>query len=184
MAVSSDDVLDAVTVLLSRDASATTGDIARAAGVSRATLGRLFADRDAMVRALLERCVARVVGAIDRALEVHDRGTPLLTALVEEVLPEAQAFVFLAAQPAAYGDDADRIYDRIAQRLELVMRDAQRDGTLRNDLPAAWLADVVQATTLAGAESLRLGRIAARDAPALVIETLQRGIGTQRALPG
>lgn len=177
MPTTREQVLDAVAGLLARDASATTGDIAEAAGISRATLNRLFTDRDELVRALLERCVRHVVGAVDRAEERYADGAPLISALAEEVLPEAAAFAFLAVQPAAYGEDADRIYDGIAQRLDKLVLDAQRDGALRADLPAAWISDVVQVMALAGSESLRVGRIAARDATALVVAVLQNGIG-------
>jgi TetR/AcrR family transcriptional regulator, mexCD-oprJ operon repressor len=175
--ITRDAVLDAVTPLLARDASASTGSIARAAGISRATLGRLFPDRDAVVRALLQRCVERVVSALDRGAERARAGEPLVPALVAEVLPEAQAFAFLATQPAAHGDEADRIYDGIVQRLDAMVLDAQRAGRLRTDLPARWVSDVLHVLAVAGAESLRLGRIPARDVVALVTEAALHGVG-------
>ncbi|HXV94268.1 MAG TPA: TetR/AcrR family transcriptional regulator [Pseudonocardia sp.] len=181
MATTREEVLDAVTGLLSHDASATTTEIARAAGVSRATLGRLFADRDELVRALLQRCVQRVVRAVDRAVERHGSGEALVPVLVEEVFPEALAFAFLAAQPAVYGEEADRIYDSISRRLDALVRDAQRAGDLRDDLPATWISDVLHILPVGGAESLRLGRIAAREATALVTEALLNGIGPREA---
>lgn len=172
-----EDVLDAVTPLLARDASASTTAIARTAGISRATLNRHFADRDALVRALLERCVERVVSALDRGAARAAAGEPLVASLVEEVLPEAQAFVFLTAQPASYTEEADRIYEGITQRLDAMVADAQSAGRLRADLPPRWISDVLHVLAAAGAESLRLGRIAARDAVALVTEAALHGVG-------
>lgn len=177
MPTTPDAVLDAVTPLLATDASASTAAIARAAGISRATLNRLFTDRDTLVRALLERCVDRVVRALDRGAERAAAGEPLVPALLEEVLPEAQAFAFLAAQPAAYTEEADRIYEGIVRRLDDMVVEAQRDGTLRADLPARWISDVLHVMAIGGAESLRLGRIAARDAVALVTEAVLHGVG-------
>jgi len=175
-----DDVLDAVTPLLARDASASTAAVARAAGISRATLHRHFSDRDALVRALLERCVHRVVSALDRGADRARAGEPLVAALVEEVLPEAQAFVFLGAQPATYTEEAERIYEGVSRRLDAMVADAQRAGQLRADLPARWISDVLHVLAAAGAESLRQGRIAGRDAVALVTEAALHGVGPRR----
>jgi AcrR family transcriptional regulator len=170
-------VLDAVTPLLARDASASTTAIAHAAGISRATLNRHFSDRDALVRALLARCVDRVVSALDRGADRARAGEPLVAALVEEVLPEAQAFLFLSAQPATYSEESDRIYEGITRRLDAMVADAQRAGQLRADLPARWISDVLHILPAVGAESLRQGRIAARDAVALVTEAALHGVG-------
>ena len=183
MRTTADAVLDAVTPLLARDASASTTAIARTAGISRATLHRLFPDRDALVRALLERCVQRVVSALDRAAERAGAGDRLVPALVDEVLPEAQAFTFLAAQPAVHTAEADRIFEGIALRLDDMVREAQRTGQLRADLPFRWVSDVLQVMAVGGAESLRLGRIAARDAAALVTEAALHGVGPRRPPP-
>jgi TetR/AcrR family transcriptional regulator, mexCD-oprJ operon repressor len=173
---SAEGVLDAVTTLLARDASASTAEIARAAGISRATLHRLFADRDTLVRALLERCVERVVSALDRAAERARAGDPLVEALVDETLPEAQAFAFLGVQPAVHTPEADLVYEGVARRLDDLVREAQQAGQLRADLPVRWMSDVLHVLAIGGAESLRLGRIAARDAVALVTEAALHGL--------
>lgn len=183
MRTTAGDVLDAVTPLLARDASASTTAIARAAGISRATLHRLFPDRDALVRALLERCVQRVVSALDRADERARGGDPLVPALIDEVLPEAQAFAFLTAEPAMHVPEIDRIYEGVALRLDGMVRDAQQAGQLRADLPARWVSDVLQVLTIGGVESLRLGRIAARDVAALVTEAALHGVAPRRPPP-
>jgi hypothetical protein len=124
--------------------------------------------------------VDRVVSALDRGADRARAGEPLVAALVDEVLPEAQAFLFLSAQPAVCSEEADRIYEGITRRLDEMVADAQRTGQLRADLPARWISDVLHVLPAVGAESLRQGRIAARDAVAFVTEAALHGVGPRR----
>lgn len=74
MALDRERVLKEAAALLTRRASTPMDEIARAAGISRATLHRHFAGRDALIRALEEHGIAQFVQAMDAAR--LEEGTP------------------------------------------------------------------------------------------------------------
>src|SRR3954464_11878229 len=65
MAVDRDHVLRSAAALLTRKSTATMDAVAKAAGISRATLHRHFAGRDALVRALESLGIAECEAALD-----------------------------------------------------------------------------------------------------------------------
>lgn len=76
MTVDRDHVLRTAAALLSRKATSTMDEVARAAGIGRATLHRHFAGRDALVRALEQLGIQEFEAALDRArLDEGARGT-------------------------------------------------------------------------------------------------------------
>ena len=68
MALDRDHVLRSAAALLTRRSTATMDEVAKAAGISRATLHRHFAGRDALVRALEALGIAEHTLASVRAL--------------------------------------------------------------------------------------------------------------------
>jgi len=86
-------ILDAAERLLQRSPSAAVADIAAAAGISRSTLYRHFADRRQMVEAIAARPAGRSPGATDGALPSghlgRDRPVVLDAIQVFDVVPPA-----------------------------------------------------------------------------------------------
>ncbi|WP_158621366.1 TetR/AcrR family transcriptional regulator [Streptomyces triticirhizae] len=60
-------ILDAAIEVLAADGSASLGDIARAAQVGRSTLHRYFADRSALIHALVRDCAEATLRAVEEA---------------------------------------------------------------------------------------------------------------------
>lgn len=67
MSVDREDVLRSAAALLTRRATATMDEVAKAAGISRATLHRHFAGRDALIRALEDLGLREFEAALDEA---------------------------------------------------------------------------------------------------------------------
>ncbi|WP_031089137.1 TetR/AcrR family transcriptional regulator, partial [Streptomyces sp. NRRL WC-3549] len=67
MTLDREQVLRSAASLLSRRATATMDDVARAAGIGRATLHRHFAGRDALVKALENLGIQEFEAALDAA---------------------------------------------------------------------------------------------------------------------
>lgn len=131
-----DRILEAGATLLAVDSEASLGDIARAAGVSRATIYRHFTDVDALRAALLEE--AEEVG---RSL-LRERLPPMLgaqsaptadelMALFREALPiEHRWTKLMASEP---GPDKEFI-DAFAPVARALVRRGQTRGDFRTDL--------------------------------------------------
>ncbi|NEC93219.1 TetR/AcrR family transcriptional regulator, partial [Streptomyces sp. SID12501] len=98
MAMDRDQVLRSAAALLSRKSTATMDEVARAAGIGRATLHRHFAGRDALVRALEELGIHAFEVAFDNARLDEGTAVDALRRLVAEAEPNAQLLAFLVTE--------------------------------------------------------------------------------------
>src|SRR5881392_2096674 len=94
MTVDRAQVLHSAAALLTRRSTATMDEVARAAGISRATLHRQFAGRDALVRALEELGIAACESALDRARLDEGPAADAWRRLIREVEPSAPRLAF------------------------------------------------------------------------------------------
>src|SRR5919197_2386219 len=89
MAVDRDHVLRTAAALLTRKSTATMDEVAKTAGISRATLHRQFAGRDALVRALESLGIDSCEAALDAARLDEGPAGDAVRRLVREIQPAA-----------------------------------------------------------------------------------------------
>lgn len=174
-------LLDAATVVLSKDNSASLSDVAAVAGVGRTTLHRYFPTREGLIRALVEDALDRVADAIAAA---HPDDGPVLDALqrvTDTVVPLGPSLAFLHAEPAAYNapELMRRWYDAL-QPVSAAVERGQRDGSIRSDVPAKWIVDAYAGAILTAWDTADEGRIWLQDAPRLIMATVVYGIASQK----
>lgn len=139
-----------------RSAEPTMAAVAAAAGVARITLYRHFADRDALRRAALVRALDDAREQLRAVIETPQPIEDALTAIVRDNIVRARQVQVLTSGH----DFRDRRLD--SHWLDWVrpfvefLRSAQRRGELRDDLPAAWLADLLFWSLQAAAVGLTL----------------------------
>ncbi|MDO9356068.1 MAG: TetR family transcriptional regulator [Solirubrobacteraceae bacterium] len=144
-----DRILDAAALAFARDSAATLASIADAAGLSRATAYRHFADVDAVHAALLEE--AQQVGRdlIQHQLpEMFEDGMPVLET-IERVLRSAIPLqhrwtVAISNEPVA---DAGLI-DTFSSFAQAFLRRGQLSGELRDDLDLEVVAEALVSLAL------------------------------------
>jgi AcrR family transcriptional regulator len=173
-------VLAAAMRVLAANPGASMAEIAAAAGISRASLHRLFPGRQALVDAIGALATQRVWAAIDAVQQADDGSVPAgLGRLTEAIVPLVHEFAFLSRQ--AYPDPADASLDGQRRAIESAIvqlfRRGQADGTLRTDLPPAWLLHAYRGLLFGVATAALGGEIAPRDASRLVLTTFLRGAG-------
>lgn len=154
---------------LSRRPAATMAEIADVAGVSRSTLHRYFADRDALVAAIDAEVDAAYLAAIDAARIDEGSGIDALERLLGEMLDQIEAFAWWMRSPE--DDDGD---DTEGDRrvVELLHR-GQRDGTIDTRLDADWiLMSVWSALWAVHQEMSRSSRLRPRELRELCLFTL------------
>ncbi len=181
MRIERDAVLEAATQRLARNPRASTGEIAAAAGISRATLHRLFPSRDDLVEAIGLLAVDRIDAAF-AAARLDDGPVPeALMRLVEAVLPAVHQFAFLIGEAQIVSNATLLERDQVLQlELERALRRGQEEGSIRYDLPVAWLAYALSGLLLGAEEASRRGAIAPRDTARLIVQTFLQGAGVQR----
>lgn len=176
MSVDRDQVLRSAAALLTRKGSATMDEVARAAGISRATLHRHFAGRDALVRALEELGIQECEGALDAARLGDDSAEEALRRLVKEIQPAAGLLAFLVTENQLFEDDAQHEgWSRLDDNIGALFRRGQESGEFRIDLSPVWLTEALYGLIGAGAWAVLDGRVAAKDFTHMIAELLIGG---------
>ncbi|GAA4311590.1 AcrR family transcriptional regulator [Actinomadura luteofluorescens] len=171
-----DQVLRAAADLLARKSTATTEEVARAAGISRATLNRHFPGRDALIRALEDFGIAEVKAALDAARLEEGTAEGAVRRLVRAIEPCAGLLAFLYSENQLFeGEDQNEGWSLIDERLTDLFRRGQESGVFRIDLSAAWLAEALYGLLAAGGWAVIEGRVARNDIAHMIVELLLGG---------
>ncbi|MCL7429220.1 TetR/AcrR family transcriptional regulator [Streptomyces sp. NPDC057798] len=176
MAVDRDHVLRSAAALLTRKSTSTMDEVAKAAGISRATLHRLFAGRDALVRALEALGIAECEAALDAARLDEGPASDAVRRLVREMEPAAGLLAFLYTENQLFeGDGQHEGWARLDVRIAGLFRRGQQQGEFRIDLTPAWLTEALYGLTASGAWAVQEGRVAANDFTHMITELLLGG---------
>ncbi|WP_405896898.1 TetR/AcrR family transcriptional regulator [Streptomyces sp. NBC_00727] len=176
MTLDREQVLRSAAALLTRKSTATMDEVARAAGIGRATLHRHFAGRDALVRALEELGIQEFEAALDSAAMDEGTSEEALRRFVVAVEPGAGLLSFLVTENQLFeGDDQNAGWDRLDARVAAFFRRGQERGEFRIDLTPAWLTEALYGLIGSGAWAVQAGRVAARDFPYMIVELLLGG---------
>ncbi|MBG0817793.1 TetR/AcrR family transcriptional regulator [Planomonospora sp. ID82291] len=176
MSFDRDHVLHAAAELLTRKATATMEEVARSAGISRATLNRHFAGRDALVRALEELGIAECEAALEAARIEDGAAAGAVRRLICEIQPCAGLLAFLYSENQLFeGEKQNAGWFRIEERLTGLFRRGQENGEFRIDLSATWLAEALYGLLAAGSWAVIEGRVARNDFTHMIAELLLGG---------
>lgn len=171
-----DDLLRAAADYLGRRPNATQDEIAAAVGVSRATLHRHFSGRVALMAALEELAIAEM-GTVIAAARLHEgSAAEALCRLVTACEPVSPYLALLYSQSQEDPTACLEVWEEIDGRITDLFLRGQRDGEFRPDLPAAWLTEAFYSLVAATDWSIRVGRVAARDASRIITDLLLNGV--------
>jgi TetR/AcrR family transcriptional repressor of mexCD-oprJ operon len=176
MAVDREHVLRSAAALLTRRSTATMDEVAKAAGISRATLHRQFAGRDALVRALEELGIRECEKAMDAARLDEGSASDAVRRLVKEIEPAAGLLAFLYTENQLFeGDTQHEGWSRLDVRIADLFRRGQESGEFRIDLTPAWLTEALYGLIGSGAWAVMDGRVAGKDFTFMIVELLLGG---------
>jgi AcrR family transcriptional regulator len=168
-------ILDAAVDALAGDAEASMAEIARRAGVVRATIYVHFPTREALLEAVTHRALAEITQVIEAA-EPH-RGDPAdalarVVAASWRTLGRYHALVAINTHRHGHDELRER-HSSLLGALEPLIERGQADGSFRADVPAAWHLSMLMALMHAASGELGAGRVNDADAaPALVASIL------------
>ncbi len=176
MAVDRDHVLRSAASLLTRKSTSTMDEVAKAAGISRATLHRLFAGRDALVRALEALGIEECEAALDAARLDEGSASDAVRRLVHAIEPAAGLLAFLYTENQLFeGEAQNEGWARLDARIAALFRRGQQSGEFRIDLTPAWLTEALYGLVASGAWAVQEGRVAANDFTHMIAELLLGG---------
>ena len=172
-------ILAAALAALAGDPDASMAEIARRAGVVRATIYAHFPTRESLLDAVMEHATAQVAQAI-RAAE-PERGEPV-EALERVLLATWQQ---LSQFHSVLGINISRLSTTELHRRHLPMTTqfvplierGQAAGVFRRDASAAWLIAVIRAIVHTASTELQAGRISQADVERTMLTTALAAVG-------
>ncbi|MFJ5101251.1 TetR/AcrR family transcriptional regulator [Streptomyces sp. NPDC088554] len=176
MTVDREQVLRTAAALLTRRPTATMDEVARAAGIGRATLHRHFAGREVLVRALEQLCIQKLEAALETARLDEGEADEALRRLVASVEPAAGLLGFLFTESQLFEGEVSAGWERMDARIAALFRRGQEEGAFRIDLSPAWLTDALYGLVSSGAWAIHDGRVAPKDFQHMIVELLLGGV--------
>ncbi len=166
-------ILDAALEALASDPDSSMSEIARRAGVVRATIYVHFPTRVDLLDAVMEYAVGQVVEAMSGA-EPH-RGEPAeaLERVLEATWRQLAQFHGLLALNTARlsAEELHRRHVPMLDQIEPLIERGRKRGVFRSDLPVAWHLAVVRAIVHAASAAVQAGRMDETHVEAAMLST-------------
>jgi AcrR family transcriptional regulator len=175
-------ILDAGVDALGEDQEASMAEIARRAGVVRATVYVHFPTREALLDAVTERALAEAAAVIAEA--EPERGDPAdaLARVVAATWRKLGGYHALVAinTITQTPDELRHRHGSVLGRLLPLVERGQAEGAFRSDVPAAWHLSMLMALVHAASAELRAGRVPEEHAEAALVATVLGAVATPR----
>jgi AcrR family transcriptional regulator len=167
-------ILDAGLEALASDPDSSMSEIARRAGVVRATIYVHFPTRETLLDAVMERSVADVAEAT-RGAEPR-RGEPVeaLERVLRATWRELARFHALLAINIARlsAEELRRRHLPVLAQLQPLIERGQKQGVFRSDVPVAWHLAIIRAIVHTASAESQNGRIPESEAEAAMLSTV------------
>jgi TetR/AcrR family transcriptional regulator, mexCD-oprJ operon repressor len=174
-------ILDAAVDALSNDPEASMAEVARRAGVVRATIYVHFPTREALIEAVTHRAIAEATAILEAAEPDRGDAAGALRRVVESAwrsLGRYHALVAISTRLAPA--DLRRRHEPVLAVLEPLIERGQRDGAFRADVPAAWHLSMILALIHAASGELSAGRLPSRQVESALVGSV---LGAVSAAP-
>jgi AcrR family transcriptional regulator len=175
-------LLQTATEVLLADPAASLADVAKAAGIGRTTLHKLYPTRHALLVALAHDALD-LLERTDRESGLDDapgvEAPAALRRAVAAAIPLGPRLAFLRRERSldAEPELAARV-EALDAPVRALVRRAQAEGVFSTDLPAEWVVASLNSLVFAAWALIAQGQIAPVAAPELVMRILLGGIET------
>ncbi len=172
-----DSILEAAVDALASDPEASMAEIARRAGVVRATIYVHFSTREALIAAVTDRAVAEVTEAITATDPASGDAADALQRVVAAAWRKLGRFHALVEVNARLPHARLHAMHRpVLAVLQPLVERGQRDGSFRSDVPAVWHLSMLLALVHAASGELSAGRIPAAQVEAALLASVMGAI--------
>ena len=155
-------------------------EIARRAGVVRATVYVHFPTREALIAAVTERAIAEAADVIGAA--EPERGEPaeaLRRAIAAAWRTLGRYHALVEINTRGPHPELHAKHGSVLALLKPVIERGRRDGTFRSDVPAEWHLAMILALIHAASAELQAGRLPERKVEAALVKTVLGAVSIQ-----
>jgi AcrR family transcriptional regulator len=171
-------IMDAAVEALASDPEASMAEIARRAGVVRATVYVHFPSREALVEAVTARAIAEAAAAIQAAEPERGNAAAALRRVVTSAWRSLERYHALVAVNTQLPQAELRVrHHAVMAILEPLVERGQRDGTFRAGIAPAWHLSMLLALVHAASAELRAGRVSHAAAEDALVATILGALG-------
>ena len=172
-------ILDAALEALAIDPDASMAEIARRAGVVRATVYMHFPTRESLLDAVMEHAVAQVAQATSGAEPTQGEPEEALERVLRATWHKLSDFHTLLAINTSRlsASELHRRHEPVMSLFVPLIERGQEKGVFRSDLPVAWHLAMVRAIAHAASGEVRSGRIGEASVEDALIETVLNAVG-------
>jgi AcrR family transcriptional regulator len=172
-------ILAAALDALAGDPDVSMAEIARRAGVVRATIYVHFPTRESLLDAVMERAVADVARAMTDAEPQRGEPKEALERVLRATWKELGRFhALLAINIGRLSvEELHRRHLPMTTLLVPLIERGQKKGVFRSDLPVAWDVAVIRSIVHTASAELKSGRISAAEVEPVMLETVLAAIG-------
>jgi AcrR family transcriptional regulator len=177
-------ILDAALEALASDPDSSMSEIARRAGVVRATIYVHFPTRESLLDAVMERAVADVAEATKSAEPQRGEPKEALERVLRATWRKLARFHALLALNVARlsAEELRRRHLPVLDQLQPLLERGQQQGVFRSDLPVAWHLAVIRAIVHTASAESQHGRIPEAEVEAAMLSTAISAISTPPVL--
>ena len=172
-------ILDAALDALASDPDSSMSEIARRAGVVRATIYVHFPTRESLLDAVMEYATRQVVEAMKGAEPQRGEPVEALERVLRATWRQLAHFHGLLALNTARlsAEELHRRHVPMLDQLEPLIKRGQKQGVFRRDLSVSWQLAVTRAIVHTASREIQGGRIAESEVEATMISTILGAIG-------
>src|SRR6187401_627274 len=165
--------LDAGLEALASDPDISMSEIARRAGVVRATIYVHFPTRETLLDAVMEYAIGQVVESMRGAEPQRGEPVEALERVLRATWRQLGQFHGLLALNTARlsAEELHRRHVPMLDQLEPLIERGQKQGVFRRDLPVVWHLAVLRAIVHAASTEIRGGRISESEAEPAMLST-------------
>jgi len=174
-----DAIVAAALELLVENPAASLGDIAKRAGVGRATLHRYFSGRDDLILALTKAALQEMDEAVDVACKDVRSHSDALYCALGALVPLGDRYRFMASEPMEDQPEIAKELARQNQEMIELVEAAKKEGLFAPPVPTSWIVQSFEHLLFAAWESVTAEQLTPSQATDLAWRTLTQGLGAR-----
>jgi AcrR family transcriptional regulator len=176
-------IIEAALEALADDPDSSMAEIARRAGVVRATIYMHFPTREALLDAVMENAVAQVAGATRSAEPTEGEPEEALQRVLRATWQKLSDFQTLLAINTSRlsAKELHRRHQPVMTQFVPLIERGQQKGVFRSDLPVSWHLAMIRAIAHAASAEARSGRIPASEVETAMLSTALAAVSPTRA---